>query len=73
VPVLKPRPQLTLTKQKENKTMQSGPTILAFLPFLLVWGGMIAGWVIFLIAVWRGMKAHESVAESLRKIADKDK
>ena len=52
--------------------MQSGPPIVPMLLVLLLWGGMIAGWVIFLIAIWRGMKAHESVAESLRKIADKD-
>jgi len=28
-------------------------------------------WIIMLIAVWRAMKAHESIAESLRKIAEK--
>ena len=44
---------------------------LFFLVYLLVMGGMIAGWVVFLVAAWRGMKAHESVAESLRRIADK--
>ena len=38
---------------------------------LLVAAGMVVAWVILLAAVWRGMKAHESVAESLRKIADK--
>jgi hypothetical protein len=34
-------------------------------------GGMIIGWIIFLLAVWRGMKAHESIAESLKQIAEK--
>ena len=38
-------------------------------------GGIIILFWLFLmigmVAVWRGMKAHESVAESLRKIAAK--
>jgi len=46
-----------------------GGIIILFWLFLMI--GMVAGWVIFLVAVWRGMKAHESVAESLRKIAAK--
>jgi len=39
---------------------------------LLLWGGMIVGCVIFLAVVWRAMKATESIAKSLRRIADKD-
>jgi hypothetical protein len=49
----------------------SGPGAMAFLVWLIMMGGMIAGWIVFLMAAWRGMKAHESIAESLRKIADK--
>jgi hypothetical protein len=53
----------------------SGPGIvggaLFVLIYFLIMGGMIAGWVVFVMAAWRGMKAHESVAESLRRIADK--
>ena len=41
---------------------------LAFLPMLLG----LATWIIILIAIWRAMKAHESIAESLRQIALKD-
>jgi hypothetical protein len=41
---------------------------LALLPMLLG----IATWIIILIAIWRAMKAHESIAESLRQIAQKD-
>lgn len=41
--------------------------------FFVVWlglmGCMLAGWVAVLIALWRGMKAHESIAASLRAIA----
>ena len=33
----------------------------------------IVTWIIFLIALWRGMKAHESIAQSIRRIADKQK
>jgi hypothetical protein len=54
--------------------MQPGPPIVQLLGLfvaVLLWGGAIAGWIVFLMAAWRGMKAHESVAESLRKIADK--
>jgi len=42
-----------------------------FLIWLLFVIGAITGWVIFLIAVWRGMKAHESIAESVKRIAEK--
>ncbi len=41
---------------------------LALLPGLLV----LATWIITLIVIWRAMKAHESIAESLRQIARKD-
>jgi hypothetical protein len=54
--------------------MQAGPPIVQLFGLLLllfIWGVGIAGYVVFLVAAWRGMKAHESVAESLRKIADK--
>ena len=50
----------------------SGPSgAVFFFEWSLMMGGMIVGYVVFLVAVWRGMKAHESVAESLRRIADK--
>ena len=41
---------------------------LAFLPMLLG----LATWIVILIVIWRAMKAHESIAESLRQIAQKD-
>lgn len=36
---------------------------------ILIYLGIIAGYIIFLIAVWRVMKAHESVAAALKEIA----
>ena len=53
----------------------AGPSGLAmlvrgFLPLVMA-GGMFVGWIVALIALWRGMKAHESIAESLRQIAHK--
>ncbi|MFQ5900566.1 MAG: hypothetical protein ACE5IH_03305 [Thermodesulfobacteriota bacterium] len=30
--------------------------------------GMIVGWVVFMVALWRGMKAHESIALTLKDI-----
>ena len=29
----------------------------------------IIGWIIFLVALWRGMKAHESIAETMGVLA----
>lgn len=40
-----------------------------FLVWLLLMVGMIVGWIILLVAIGRGMRAHESIAESLRHIA----
>ncbi len=48
------------------------PNDVRFLISFLFAGGLLAGYVIFIVAAWRGMKASESMAESLRKIADKD-
>jgi len=43
--------------------------------FLFIWlllmGGMLVGYIILLVAIWRGMKAHESIAHSLYTIAQK--
>jgi hypothetical protein len=44
---------------------------LFFIIWLMMVLGMIVGWVVLLIAVWRGMKAHESIALSLERIAEK--
>lgn len=43
--------------------------------FVLLWllmmaGGLI-GYIILLVAIWRLMRAHESVAESLKELAQK--
>ena len=32
--------------------------------------GMVAGWIIFLVALWRMMRAHEYLARSAQDIAD---
>jgi len=47
------------------------PNDVRFLISFLFTGGLLAGYVILIVAAWRGMKASESMAESLRKIADK--
>ena len=39
--------------------------------YIVIMVGMIVGWVYFLRASWRGMKAHESIAASLQRIAEK--
>ena len=48
---------------------------VAELAFLLVWllmmaGGLI-GYIILLVAIWRLMRAHESVADSLKELVQK--
>lgn len=35
----------------------------------IIYVGMIVGWVFFIVAAWRLMKAHERVAGILREIA----
>jgi hypothetical protein len=57
-----------LQATKEIFMFQNMVAPLAFLPMLLG----LATWIIILIAIWRAMKAHESIAESLRQIAQKD-
>lgn len=41
--------------------------------FFIIWAlimiGSVAAFIILVIAIWRAMKAHESVAVSLREIA----
>ena len=44
---------------------------LIFLLWLFMMCGMIVGYIILLVAIWRGMKAHESIAESIHIIASK--
>jgi hypothetical protein len=34
------------------------------------WAGGMIGYMVLLVAVWRGMKAHESIAESVREAVD---
>jgi len=50
-----------------------GPGALAGGLFFLIWlvmmVGMLAGYVILLVAIWRGMKAHEAIAHTMASIA----
>jgi hypothetical protein len=41
-----------------------------FLIWLLSVIAIIIGYVVFLVAVWRGMKAHEAIAETLKEITE---
>ena len=47
--------------------------IIFFVIWLILMLGVIAGWIILLIAVWRGMKAHESIAESMKELTSQQK
>ena len=39
---------------------------LGIVLYLVIMLGMLVGYVIIIIAIWRGMKAHESIAETLK-------
>ncbi|MDP6438156.1 MAG: hypothetical protein QGH74_00815 [Candidatus Brocadiia bacterium] len=41
-----------------------------FLIWLLMMGGMIVGYVVGLVALWRAMKAHEPLAMTARAALD---
>ena len=54
--------------------MQQGAGVMGglfFIIWLLMMVGMIVGYTILLIAIWRAMKAHESIADSVKTIANK--
>ena len=42
---------------------------LFFVIWLVMMLGMIIGWIIVIIALWRGMKAHERIASTLDTLA----
>lgn len=42
---------------------------LFFVIWLVMMFGMIIGWIIVIIALWRGMKAHERIANALSALA----
>ena len=44
---------------------------LFFVIWLAMMTGIIVGYVFLLVAIWRGMKAHESIASSLQQMAQK--
>ena len=39
---------------------------IGILVYIIMMLGMVAGYVILIIAVWRGMRAHESIAETFK-------
>ena len=50
-----------------------GPAVggVFFLLWLAMMVVMMGGWVMVILSLWRGMKAHESVAMSMRILAEK--
>jgi len=63
-------------EQKERRSpMQSIPLTsvmgggLFFIVWLVMMAGMVVGYVILLASLWKGMKAHESIAQTLVEIA----
>jgi hypothetical protein len=46
----------------------AGGAVLSLL-WLLATVGIIGGYIVILVALWRAMKAHESIAEAVMEIA----
>ena len=55
----------------QTPTLPPAVAIIAGLIYILFIIGMITGVVVMIIAWWRGMKAHEKIAENLKVIAEK--
>ena len=53
--------------------MQGGGALFSGLLFFFFWiammGGMAVGYIIFLVALWRAMRAHEEIAEALKELS----
>jgi hypothetical protein len=45
--------------------MHTGMMLVQFLVMI----PFIVGWIICLVALWRGMKAHESIASTIEELA----
>jgi hypothetical protein len=50
-----------------NLPVAGGPVV--FLLWLLMTVAIIGGYILMLVALWRGMKAHESLAQAMIDIA----
>ncbi|HIE10775.1 MAG TPA: hypothetical protein EYP62_04120 [Kiritimatiellae bacterium] len=55
--------------------MEAGGAIFSGLIFLFFWiammGGMAVGYIIFLVALWRTMRAHEQIARTLKELSSR--
>ena len=45
--------------------------IIITLIWLVIMGTMVVSYIIVLITLWKGMRAHQKIAEKLGEIADK--
>jgi hypothetical protein len=52
--------------------IQNIPPILETLALfsLLIYAAMIVGAVVIVVSIWRGMRAHERMADSMERMAD---
>jgi uncharacterized protein YggT (Ycf19 family) len=50
---------------------ESFAALISLVPMFIFFLCALTVWTIILIALWRGVKAHESIAESLRRLAEK--
>ncbi len=39
-----------------------------FIFWLLTMGAIVVGYLVLLVAVWRGMKAHEAIAQTMKEL-----
>ena len=50
-----------------------GPDLLGGVMFGLmgiIWLGALAMWIVFIVAAWKLMRAHERIAQTLRGLAE---
>jgi biopolymer transport protein ExbB/TolQ len=52
-----------------NMGMGIGGAIFFLFWLFLMLGGLV-GWIIFLVAIWRWMRAHERLSDSVGEVVD---
>ncbi len=50
--------------------MNTFPFLIIFIQFIVM-VPFIVGWIFCLVALWRGMKAHEKIATVIEELANK--
>ena len=60
-----------MTPKDVPPTMSPQLAIIMMLLWVFIMGAMILSYAFMLIAFWKGMRAHQKIAEALKVIAEK--